>query len=80
MKTLFLNSTKRHQPQQLKVYTGDLLATLIFLNDSFGQKIFLMMAEEKSDELWRYFCYVEQKMEFCPTIIYGLTLKVSSAA
>jgi len=62
------------------VHTGDLLTTLTFLSNSFGQKILLMMAQKMSDELQRYFCYAEQKMEFCPTIIHGLTLKVSLAA
>lgn len=38
------------------------------------------MAQNMTDELQRYFCYVEQGMEFCPTIIHGLTLKVSLAA
>lgn len=41
------------------MHTGDLLATLIFLNNSFGQKIILMMAQKVSDELQRYFCYAE---------------------
>lgn len=63
-----------------KVHTGDLLATLIFLNNSFVRKIILMMAQKMGDELQRYFCYAEPKMEFCPTIIHGLTLKVSLAA